>query len=148
NRITKHTCGDGRKRYALQLSFASDPDAVTIAVREQLSYSRILTVYRSNRMDYEFCGEVVSLRDLRVARFAPIEVTAFLEKLWSRGPVNRAIHTSATQQTVVRRIHDSVNRLLGDIAHDDLNLGHTISITLLVDPQNSRAASPPSVERR
>jgi phosphatidate phosphatase APP1 len=64
-------------------------------------------------------GQPIALRDFRFARFAPMQRATLGEQVRTRSAVNRAIHTAAAEQRIVRCVHNRINRLLGDVAFDD-----------------------------
>jgi hypothetical protein len=52
--------------------------------------------------------QLISRRDFRLSSLATVERAAFCQKLWSRGAMNRAIDTTATQKRLVGGVDDRV----------------------------------------
>ena len=58
---------------------------------------------------------------LCVARLAATERATLLEDRRAARPVDRSVDAAAAEQARVRRVHDRVDVLLGDVAEDELD---------------------------
>lgn len=70
-------------------------------------------------MNDPFGGEFVAARDFGLAGGAPAERAAFCQQFRTGGAVNGAIHSPAAKQRRIRRIHNRVHALLGNVAGND-----------------------------
>lgn len=77
---------------------------------------------RPDGVDDVIRRQAIPTRDLRVARIASSQASAFIEQPRPGGPVDGAVHPATTQQRPVRRVDDRVHRELSDVAdnHDHL----------------------------
>jgi hypothetical protein len=81
-------------------------------------------INRADRVNDVFCREAVAFGDFRLTCRTSAKRAAFLKELSACCTVNRAVYTTASQQTRIRGINDGINGLLRDVALDDLNLCH------------------------
>ena len=73
-----------------------------------------------HRMDHIFTGQTVSLRNLCAASLAAVKCPAFRQQLRPRRPVDAAVHTAASQQRVVGRVHNGIHLHFCDVVPDNL----------------------------
>src|SRR5437867_6948242 len=105
-----------------------NPKAITIAVCEQFRFFAAFPVDRPDGVNDEFCWQVMSFRDFRFSRLAALQRSTFCEKLRSCRSVNSSVYTTAAEQSGVRRIHNGIDHLFGDVTHADFNFPHTQSL--------------------
>lgn len=74
---------------------------------------------RADGMDYVFGRQTISARDLRIARVAATERTAFVEQLRPGGTVDGTVHAATTQQRRVGRVDDGVNAQCRNVSDED-----------------------------
>src|SRR5438876_6742835 len=106
----------------------SNPKAIAVTVCEQFRFSATSSVDRPDRVNDEFRWQVVSLRDLCFSGRATLQRSTFCEELRSCRSVNSSVYTTAAEQSSVRRIHNGIDRLFGDVTHADFNFPHTQSL--------------------
>ena len=70
-------------------------------------------------MDHMPRREPVAFGDLGVAGGAAAERTAFGQKLWPRGAMDRAVDAAAAEKRRVRGVDDGVNAQCRDVGNDD-----------------------------
>ena len=63
-------------------------------------------------MDHIFAGQSIGFRDLRLARFAPVQKAALRQKLRTRSPVNGSVHAASPQKTGIGSVHDGCNAMV------------------------------------
>ena len=74
----------------------------------------------SDGVDDPAGGEVEAWRGLRLARLAAAVQSTGVDQLGAGGPVDRAVDAATAQEGRVGRVDDRVDRLLGDVAANDL----------------------------
>lgn len=67
--------------------------------------------------------QLVTLCDLRLARFAAVQRHALHHQLWPCCPVNGPVHATSSHEGGVGSVHDGIDIHLGDIALEGLELG-------------------------
>src|SRR5437867_10822225 len=105
-----------------------NPKAITIALCEQFRFFAAFPVDRPDGVNDEFRWQLISFRDFRFSRLATLQRSTFCEELRSCRSVNSSVYTTAAEQSGVRRIHDGIDRLFGDVTHADFNFPHTQSL--------------------
>ena len=92
-----------------------------IAGREQRILVRSAAMpHRTDRMDDVFCREPIAARDLRRARLAAAERTAFGEQFRSGRAMDRAVDAATAEQRAVRGVHDRIDLQGRDVGDEDV----------------------------
>ena len=88
-----------------------------MARRKQLGFAVLAAMPdRADGVDDMLRRELAGGRRFCVAGLTAAEVPALLENRRAAGAMNRAVHASAAEERRVRRVHDRVDLLLGDVA--------------------------------
>jgi hypothetical protein len=81
---------------------------------------------RANGMKDPLRGKVKSRSGLGVTRRAATQLSALRQQLGASGPVNCPIHTAATEQRSVGRIHNRIDSKRRNIRLNCNQLGHVL----------------------
>ena len=71
-------------------------------------------------------GQVVSLRDLGVPGLATHQGYAFSQEFRTCGPVDASVNAATTQQSLIGRIDNGINRQFRNVTLNDFNPSHHI----------------------
>ena len=95
---------------------------IAVAVRQLRGILCCAGIYRAYRMNDILCFQPVALSDFCFSGAAAVQRAALRQQFRPCCPVDGTIHTAATQQTPIGRIHDAVTVQFGNITLHHLNL--------------------------
>ena len=95
---------------------------IAVAVRQLRSILCCAGINRPYRMNDILCFQPVALSDFCFSGAAAVQRAALRQQFRPCCPVDGTIHTAATQQTAIGRIHDAVTVQLSNIPLHHLNL--------------------------
>ena len=95
---------------------------VAVAVRQLRGILCCAGINRPHCMNDILCFQPVALSDFCFSGAAAVQRAALRQQFRPCCPVDGTIHTAATQQTPIGRIHDAVTVQLSDVALHYLNL--------------------------
>ena len=95
---------------------------IAVAVRQLRGILCCAGINRPYCMNDILCFQPVALSDFCFAGAAAVQRAALRQQFRPCCPVDGTIHTAATQQTAIGRIHDAVTVQFGNITLHHLNL--------------------------
>ena len=102
--------------------FHRDFQAGAVAGRKKLPFSvSAAAPNRPRRVDNILAGETITLRQLGLAGFAPVQAAAFLEQFRPCRTMDRSVYAAAAQQACVCGVDDGIDAMvLRDVSEDRL----------------------------
>src|SRR6266446_2048939 len=123
NGIAIGAATDRRKRYGLDSVFHCNLQRISIAICQRLSFAVCPAAPdRPDRVNDELSGQTIGASNFRFAGSTTAECPAFHEQVRAGRAMNRAIDSSAAEKRCVRRVHNSIDIELRDVAAVDFEL--------------------------
>lgn len=118
--ITVDSGADAREGDGVQLILYGKPEAIAVAGGQQEAFALMSPAPDgSDRVDHVSGRQTVAFGDLSFPGITSVEGAAFGKQFRTGSPMDGAVDTSASEQTVVGGIDNSIHFQAGDVSAQD-----------------------------